>query len=363
MPVVRYAHHLDLVGNEIRNARVHNVTGLPTPIPERIGWIVYNTVDGRLYYCTGSAWELRATNSDALGGQAPAFYLDRANHTGTQSAATITGLTSAIQAVPLNEMATPTGPLDLGNQELTNAAPATATTSVPTWGQVADLVANLGFKHVRLASTANVNITTTGNGGSIDGTTLVTGDLVLLKDQTNPVQNGIYRVGALNMGRDANNDTAQEMPSGTVVVIDQGDTNAESMFMLTTSSGFVVGSDPLTFSPFGVAPNPYIAGDGISIVTNTISAVAGSGITVGPGGIAIDGTVVARHYEVTVPVPGSGTAVNLLHNLGRSPVPVACMEIATKDKVEIGVNYPDDNNVIVDFAVAPTTSQYRVSVG
>lgn len=360
---VRYVHHVDLVGNELRNARVQNVTGLPTPIPERVGWIVFNSVDRRLYSCTGSAWELRATDSDALQGQAPAFYLARANHTGTQSAATITGLDAVIANTPLNNLSPPTGPVNLANQELLNAAPATTPSGVPTWGQVADMVANLGFKHVRLASTGNIVITSTGAGSVIDGVTLAQGDLVLLKDQTNAVDNGIYRVGATALGRDPNNDTAQKMPSGTVVVVDQGATQAERMFMLTTAAGFVVGVDPLTFSPFGVAPNPYSAGNGISIVANTISAVAASGITVTPAGIAVDYTIVSRHWDVDVPAPASGTAITLTHNLGRSPVHVTCMDLATLERVVPGVKYPDANNITVDFAVAPVTGQYRIAVG
>jgi hypothetical protein len=363
MTTVRYVHHVDLVGNQLLNARAENVAGLPTPIPERAGWIVYNTVDGRLYYCTGSAWQLRATDSDALQGQAPAFYLNRANHTGQVPASAVSGLDSAIAATPLNNLAAPTGPVNLGNQELISAAPATSTNSVPTWGQVADLVANLGFKHARLASTGNVVITSTGVGATMDGVALVLGDLVLLKDQTNAVENGLYRVGQTAMGRDPNSDTAQEMPSGTVVVVDQGTANGERMFMLSTSAGFVVGTDPLTFSPFGVAPNPYAAGNGISIVSNTISVVAGTGIVVGPGGVSVDPTVVGRIFDINIPVPSSGTAVMLTHNLGRRPIPTSCMEISSGDEVKPGVNFPDTNNITVDFAIAPVVGQYRLAVG
>lgn len=363
--VVRYVHHVDLVGNEIRNARVQGVVGLPTPIPERAGWIVFNTVDGRLYYCTGTSWELRATNSDALGSQAPAFYLARANHTGQMPASAVSGLEAAIEAVPLNELSPPTGPINLNNQELQHAGAATAPTSVPNWGQVVDLVANLGFKHVKLASTGNVAITSTGAGALMDGTALQLGDLVLLKDQTDPVENGIYRVGATAVGRDPNNDTAAKMPSGTVVVVDQGTTNGERMFMLTTAAGFVVGIDPLTFSPFGVAPNPYTAGDGISIVATTISAVAGPGIIVDSSGIRIDPAILPNNgfYQADLPPPAPDEGVLVTHNLGRAPVPVAVMEIATGNAVVPGVRYLDVNTVELWFSVAPLPGEYRVGIG
>jgi hypothetical protein len=166
------------------------------------------------------------------------------------------------------------------------------------------------------------------------------------------------------MARDPDNDTAEEMPSGTVVVVDQGDANAEHMWILATSAGFVVGTDPLTFSPFGVAPNPYTAGDGISIVSNTISVVPAAGITVGPAGVGADFSLVARFFNINLPAPAAGgTSLNLIHNLGRRPLPVTCMELSTGDEIKVGVNFPDDNNVIVDFSVAPVASQYRVGIG
>lgn len=363
MTTVRYVHNIDLDGNQLHNAVVQRVAGLPAPVADRAGWIVFNDLDRRLYYCTGTAWELRASDTDALGGQAPAYYLNRANHTGQMPASAVSGLDAAVSALPLNTLAAPTGPVDFGNQELTNVAPATATTSAPSWGQVVDLVANQGFKHVKLATTANIDTATTGAGAQIDGVTLALNDLVLLKDQANAVQNGIYRVAASSMARDVNSNTAQKLPSGTIVVVDQGGGNADTMWMLTTPSGYVMDTDPLTFSRFGVSPNPYTAGNGISIVNNVISAVAASGITVGPAGIAVDYTIVARYWDVEVPPPSSGTAVNLTHNLGRSPVHVTCMELSTRDQVIPGVRFPDDNNVVVDFAVAPVAGQYRVAVG
>lgn len=58
---------------------------------------------------------------------------------------------------------------------------------------VADIVIN--SKTVRLASTGNVAIATAlENGDTIDGVTLVTGDTVLLKDQTAGAENGVYTV-------------------------------------------------------------------------------------------------------------------------------------------------------------------------
>lgn len=362
MTTVRYAHHVDLAHNELRNAHIQGVAGLPSANSTMTGWILLNTMDGRVYYCTGSAWEWRATNSDALGGQSLANVLNRANHTGTQASSTISDFATAVATTPLSSFTAPTGPVSFGNQKLTNAAPAVALTDVPNLGQVSDLVNNLGFRIVRAASTGNMSLAA-GNGTAMDGVTLATGDVILLKDQTAGAENGIYRVNASTLTRDTSADTAAELPGGTIVVVQEGTTNADKMWMLTTNKGYVMGTDPLTFSPYGAAPNPYTAGNGINITGTTISAVAGSGITVSGAGIAVDATVYSKRYEVDVPAPGSGTAVTITHNLNRRPVPIAVMEVSTNDLVMPGVNYPSVNSVTLDFAVAPTNGQYRVSVG
>lgn len=363
MPAVQYGHHIDLDFNELRNARIQAVAGLPTPVPERAGWIVFNTVDARLYVCTGSAWELRATDSDKLGAQLPAWYRDRANHTGTQSASTITGLTAAIEAVPLSDLAPPTGPVDLDGQRLINVGNATADTDAPNWGQVKDFVNLQDFRAARVASTANIDVASTGNGAVMDGVTLATGDIVLLRNQTSAPQNGLYVVQATNMVRDPDANTAEELPPGLIVVIEEGTTQANDMFMNTTPPGYVMGTDPITFSPYGQAPTPLTAGNGISIISNVISAVAATGITVGPGGIGVDFTVVSRYFEVIVPVPGSGTAVPIVHSLGRSPVPYTVMEVASKQEITVGAEFTDDNTITLDFAIAPVSGQYKIAVG
>lgn len=362
MPTVIYSHNADFRHNELRNAQIQNVAGLPAAQAAYAGWLLYNTTDGRLYYCTGTSWELKATNSDALGGQAGAYYLSRANHTGTQPASSISDLSTAIAATPLSSLSPPTGPVNIGNQRLTSGAPAVALTDFTTLGQVSDLVNNLGFKLVRAASTGNVSLST-GNGSTMDGVTLATGDRVLLKDQTTAAENGIYVVNATTKTRATDADTAAEMPGGTIAVVAEGTANADKMFMLTTNNPYTMGTTALVFSSYGVAPNPYTAGNGINITGQVVSAVAGTGILVTGGGIAVDATVYAKHVEMSVPAPGSGTAVTLTHNLNRRPVPIAVMETSSGDKVTPGINYPDANSVMLDFSVAPTNGQYTASIG
>jgi hypothetical protein len=365
MSDVRVGANLDLTLNELRNARVQGVAGLPTATSANAGQIVYNLPDKRLYQSDGSSWNLKATDSDALSGHNSAYHLSRSNHTGTQLSSTISDLAATIAATALSALAAPTGPLSLGGQKATNAADGTSATDLATWGQVQELVSDQGFKLVRVASTANVPVSSTGNGATIDGVAVATGDLVLLKNQTAGAENGIYVVGAGSLTRDPNSDIPAELPPGTIVVVAEGTTNDNTMWMLTTNRGYTMGTTTLTFTSYGSTPNPYSAGNGISIAGNVISAViaAAAGLTLTGSGLGVDATVFRKGWwEGNVPVPGSGTASTINHALGRRWVQATVYEVSSGDQVLTAVNAVDANNVRLDFSAAPTSGQYYAVV-
>lgn len=109
---------------------------------------------------------------------------------------------------------------------------------------------------VRVASTANVNISTELEpGDSIDGTTLLEGDRVLLKNQTTASQNGVYIVPASGAASRATDfDTAGEMTAGAMFIVSEGSANGGKAFKLTTTGSIIVGSTALTFAQFTGSP-------------------------------------------------------------------------------------------------------------
>ena len=62
--------------------------------------------------------------------------LARANHTGTQLAATISNLQTTVTAYTLDQFATPVANLNFGGFRLTNIATATSSTDAARWDQV-----------------------------------------------------------------------------------------------------------------------------------------------------------------------------------------------------------------------------------
>lgn len=100
---------------------------------------------------------------------------------------------------------------------------------------------------VTAATTANITIATAlNNGDTLDGVTLYTGDLVLVKDQSTASQNGIYVVGS-SPARDDLFDTYNEHP-GSLIVITEGTVNADHIYICTSDEGGSLDSTGITWA-------------------------------------------------------------------------------------------------------------------
>jgi hypothetical protein len=117
---------------------------------------------------------------------------------------------------------------------------------------------------VRAATNGNIAIATAlENGDSAGGVTLVTGDRVLVKDQTTTSENGIYVVQASGQAlRAADFDTAMEIDSGDFVFVSAG-TYANTGWVQTLKPA-TIGTDPLNFTQFSGA-GTFTAGNGLTL--------------------------------------------------------------------------------------------------
>lgn len=85
-------------------------------------------------------------------------------------------------------------------------------------------------------------------GQIIDGVTLIKNDLILIKNQTNAIENGIYSV-KLSGAPERINLFSNTNAGGTIVLVNQGTTNAGKLWICTNTFGSdIVGTDDLTFS-------------------------------------------------------------------------------------------------------------------
>jgi len=117
---------------------------------------------------------------------------------------------------------------------------------------VSDIVKGQGLtsrRAVRVATTANGTLATAfANGQVIDGVTLVTGNRILLKDQTTGTQNGVYVV-TVGLPTRADDFRLGESVGSVVYFVNEGTTNGKLEFRCTNNDASdVVGTDALVFS-------------------------------------------------------------------------------------------------------------------
>jgi hypothetical protein len=137
----------------------------------------------------------------------------------------------------------------------------------------------------KAASTANVTISNPGTD-SFDGVTLVSGDRLLLKNQTSQAENGVYDFNgsssALTRSSDAN--SADEL-NGLAIFVKEGTANADQGFVQTSEIA-TLGSDNVVFVQF-TGLGQITAGDGLEKSGNTLSVSVGNGISTSAGDIVV----------------------------------------------------------------------------
>ena len=138
---------------------------------------------------------------------------------------------------------------------------------------------------------SSVNVVLSGLQ-TIDGVALVDGDRILVANQTNPVENGIYTVHTGGWTRAADATTNEQVTPGLFTFVEEGNVGAGTGWVLTSTGPTTLGTTPLPFAQFSSA-GVIQAGNGITKTGNSISVrSANGGIAVGATGIELktDGT-------------------------------------------------------------------------
>lgn len=374
---------IDLSKNELQNARVQNLGSAPgSPVA---GQLYYDTGSNQLFYWNGSAW---VNNATLLNGQNAAFYLARANHTGTQLAATISDFATTALAFRLDQFAAPTASVSLNNQKITNLATPTLATDAATKGYVDTAVQGLDQKPAAQVATittlpantyangvVGVGATLTANANgvlTIDGYAVALNDRVLVKNEAAPANNGLYVLTTLGtagvpyvLTRDTQMDQANEFGGAFIPVENKGSTTANTLWLANVAETIVVGTTAVSFTQLNAA-TAVTAGNGINVAGNVVSAVvdpaAGAGLALTASGLKLDTAVAVRKYAQAFG-DGSSVAYVITHNLNTQDVEVSVyLATGTFAEVECDVEHTSVNTVTLRTAVAPTAGQYRVVV-
>jgi hypothetical protein len=184
--------------------------------------------------------------------------------------------------------------VSISGGSVTGLGAPSGTSDAATKNYVDQAIAGLRTRIIaEVATTANVDLAADlQNGDTIDGVTLVTGDRVLVKDQSTGSQNGLYTVvSSGTASRDTEFDTIAEL-SGQMVVVNQGTANDNKIFLCTTNNTATLDSDTITFTVItpanvGTVTSVGVADSGSSEFTVANSPITSSGnITLAVNSIA-----------------------------------------------------------------------------
>ena len=155
----------------------------------------------------------------------------------------------------------------------------------------------------RVATTGNVNLTNgLENGDTIDGITLQTGDKILVKSNTDATENGIYICPSSGTAsRDTNYDTVEEL-AGQMIVVQQGSTNADKIFLCTTDNSGSIGSVNIVFSQITPANQGTVQSVGIT--------QSGSEFTIGNTPITSSGNITLNVNRISATKIGANTNIS-----------------------------------------------------
>lgn len=134
-------------------------------------------------------------------------------------------------------------------------------TDIPNKAYVDAVATGLAVHNPAVAATT-ANITLAGGAPStLDGVTLSTSNRILVKNQTDAKENGIYTVSVLGSGangtwvRATDADTGSELVSGSYIFISGGTTYSNASFVMTTPGAITIGVSDINWSLYSQITN------------------------------------------------------------------------------------------------------------
>ena len=209
-----------------------------------------------------------------------------------------------------DENLTTTGQITCGDP--TSAGHAATKSYVDNVAQGLDVKAS-----VRVATTGNGTLASAfANGETIDGVALSTGDRILIKDQTDASENGVYVVAASGAPAratdfDSDGDT-NTFSAGAFMFVEEGTANANKGFVLTTAGGITVGDTDLDFTQFSSAGAVTLSTLGVTATASELNILDGVTSTTAELNILDGVTSTTAELNILDGVTATASELNLL---------------------------------------------------
>lgn len=204
----------------------------------------------------------------------------------------------------------------MNNNLIQNVATPVSGTDAANKNYVDNAIQGLDSKQsVRLKTTANVDISSPGSlTANFDGLTPANGDRILVTEQTDTTQNGIYvyNGAATPMTRAADADSNSEVTANLYTFVEEGSSFGDTGWTLITNDPITLGSTGLDFTQFN-GTGSINAGAGLTSSGNTINveSVSSARIVVNADNIDLATTAVTpgTYIGFTVDAYGRVTSV------------------------------------------------------
>ena len=188
--------------------------------------------------------------------------------------------TPTTEATVRAALANLTQSVSFNNRQLTGVGTPIQSADATNKSYVDALSQGVDWKHsVRATTTSSISLS---GLRTIDGISLALNDRVLVKNQSNARNNGIYVASAGTWARSSDADDSSEVTSGLAVFVHEGNLNADTGWLLTTNDPITLGTSQLNFTQF-TGLGALDAGAGLTKTGNRVDIGADS-----DGSIIID---------------------------------------------------------------------------